>query len=264
MAAWRPGPDGSPIGVLDRSALNGGNKLEDWVQQYNEGVPSIDDGVGRLLRALAETGQAERTLVIFTSDQGFAFGQHGFRHKMAPYDDNLRSPLIMSWPGRIPEGEICTVPVGGHDFAPTFFSLAGIELPWAMHGHDLTPLLRDPRSAWPYPLVLAMTGDHYGSDTNSIPAGGENLYSDGIPWWLSLTEGRYKYVRTLVDGEREELYDRSADPDELRNLAAEPAERARVMAMREALLAELRRTGAGMADGLPPVAALPVAAKPVR
>ena len=66
---------------------------------------------------------------------------------MAAYDDNLRGPLILSMPGTLPEGAVCPAPVGGQDLVPTFFGFAGIQLPWAMHGHDLTPLLRQPDAA---------------------------------------------------------------------------------------------------------------------
>ena len=61
-----------------------------------------------MMQALTESGQRENTLVIFTSDQGFAWGQHGFRHQVAAYDSNIRSPLIFSMPGRIPAGRLGT------------------------------------------------------------------------------------------------------------------------------------------------------------
>ena len=109
-------------------------------------MPALDEGIGQLMAALKETGQLENTLVVFTSDQGFAWGQHGFMHKLAPYDANIRSPFIVSMPGTLPQGAVCKTPVGGADLVPTFFRFAGIELPWEMHGHDLTPLLQASRT----------------------------------------------------------------------------------------------------------------------
>ena len=76
---------------------------------------ALDEGIGKVLAALEESGQLKNTLVIFTSDQGFAWGQHGFRHKLAPYDANIRSPLVISMPGTIAEGKVCRSPVGGAD-----------------------------------------------------------------------------------------------------------------------------------------------------
>ena len=256
-AEWEPGPDGRPQVKANNRTVNGSKSLDAWVRQYCQSVSALDEGVGRLVEVLQETGQLENTLVVFTSDQGFAWGEHGFRAKVAPYDATLRGPLIASMPGTLPEGATCGAPVGGQDLIPTFFAFAGLPLPWAMHGHDLTPLLRRPAAARPHPLLMAQSGVIFGSDTDTIPAPDDPsfLYM-GVPWWLSLVEGRYKYIRTLVAGEIEELYDLGADPQELRNLAREPAYRDQLLARRSRLLAELKRTGAGMADRLPPVAAL--------
>lgn len=265
---WVKGPEGEP--VLNRGKTKGGIKangkktLTDWVRQVNQAVKSLDEGIGQLVGALDETGQRENTLVVFTSDQGFAWGQHGFQVKKAPYDSNIRSPLVISRPGTIPEGTVCPHPVGGPDLIPTFFAAAGIELPWEMHGHDLTPLLENPETAeWSHPVLTTFTGDSYGSNADTVPVGDSpeakaKLYMRGsVPWWVSLVEGDLKYIRTLVPDEPEELYDLKADPDELDNLARDPEHGKTVERLREATIAELRRTGAGMADNLPAVAPLP-------
>ena len=76
-----------------------GMTLQEGVRQYCQCMMAVDEAVGRLLQALAESGQLENTLVIYSADQGFAMGEHGFRIKMAPYDANYRSPLIVSMPG---------------------------------------------------------------------------------------------------------------------------------------------------------------------
>ena len=131
-----------------------------------------------------------------------------------------------------------------------------------MHGHDLTPLLHDPDRDWPHPVLMVMTGDDYGSDTDVIPTD-DTLYvspqiPDGdIPWWISLRQGRYKYIQTLVENEIEELYDVEDDPEELTNLALDAKHRATLVRFRRAIRAELRRTDAAMADGLPGVRSLP-------
>ncbi|HQU43539.1 MAG TPA: sulfatase-like hydrolase/transferase [Pirellulales bacterium] len=124
---WKPGQNGEP--VLRAASL--GNEVGDkgdgavartlsgWVRQYNQAVRALDEGIGQVLAALEESGQLANTLVVLTSDQGYAWGQHGFRAKLAPYDANIRSPLIISMPGTLPEGRVCRTPVCGADLPPT-------------------------------------------------------------------------------------------------------------------------------------------------
>ena len=244
VSHWQKGPDGKPV--------SGGRSLNAWVRQYHQGVFGLDEGVKRLMDVLEETGQRENTLVIFTSDQGLAFGQHGFLGtKIAAYDANVRSPLIISMPGQIPEGRVCTTPVAGVDLVPTFFRYAGIERPWEMHGRDLSPLLKNPEADWPYPAMLVATGQKFGSDTNVIPGGKDAFHAD-VPWYVMLRDKRYKYVRPLIH-DLEELYDLQEDPEELNNLAVKAEHLSRVRRMRAAAIAELRRTKAGFVDRMPAV-----------
>jgi len=224
-----------------------GRTLTHFVQQYNRAVRAVDEGVGEVLKVLKATGQLENTVVVFTSDQGFAWGQHGFQWKYAPYDANLRAPLVVRYPKRIPQAAVCRHPVGGHDLIPTFFALAGIDLPWKMHGRDLTPLLRDPGAEWNEPVMLENTKWFYGADTDPGSGPGWN----GVPWWVFLRQGKYKYIRTLVEGEIEELYDLEADPEELVNLALTAQHQGTLASYRRKLLDELKRTDAGMAKNLP-------------
>jgi arylsulfatase A-like enzyme len=250
MEMWVKGPRGEP--VLKGQADNPNAKtLHDWERQYNQAVVALDEGIGMVMQALKDSGQLENTLVVFTADQGFAWGQHGFRHKLAPYDANMRAPFIVSMPGTLPQDAVCKTPVGGADLVPTFFKFAGIDLPWEMHGHDLTPLLKDPKADWPHPTLLTLTGSKYGSDTVK-PPGKEGRYN-GLAWWISLCKGKYKYIRTLEEGEIEELYDLEADPEELTNLALDANHAARLAEFRQATVAELRRTKAGMVENLPAV-----------
>ncbi|MHC4994551.1 MAG: sulfatase-like hydrolase/transferase [Planctomycetota bacterium] len=258
MKFWNEGPDGVPelkSGINQRTvsvmSLHG-NNIHQWVRQYHQGVLAIDEAVGRMSEALEATGQTENTLVVFTSDQGLAWGQHGFRHTLAPYDSNIRAPLIFSMPGTLPQGTVVKSPVGGQDIPPTFYAFAGLKTPWKMHGHDLTPLLKDPNVNWPHPTLMTLTGEVYGSDSDRIPAPDEDTFTiAGIPWWVSLADGRVKYIRTLIEGEPEELYDLKNDPDELVNLAMDPKHAGLLNKMRAAAIKELKRTGAGYADGMP-------------
>lgn len=239
---WKPGDDGRPV-MRKRT-------LDAWVQKYNRAVRALDEGVGKLLDVLEKTGQLNNTLIVYTSDQGFAWGQHGFAWKYAPYDANLRAPLLVRLPGRVAQGKVCQHPVGGIDLIPTFFAMAGIPRPWQMHGHDLSPLLADPDADWPHPVMLEQTRWFYGSDTDRIPPKNRARWN-GVPWYVFLRQGKYKYVRTLEEDEIEELYDLEADPEELNNLALDTEQRSRLAEYRKKLIAELRRTGAGMIDHLP-------------
>ena len=248
ISHWEKGPDGTPMA--------GGRTLRSWVQQYHEGVFALDAAVGRLMAVLEETGQLKNTFVLFTSDQGLAFGQHGFRGtKIAPYDANIRSPLIFSMPGRIPEGRVCNVPVAGVDLVPTIFQFAGLDLPWKMHGRDLTPLIKNPDAEWPHTTIMAATGQTYGSDTNAIPKG-EGVLHAGVPWYILLREKNLKYVRPLTT-DLEELYDLSKDPEELDNLAVKPEHRSTLERLRAKTTEELRRTNAGFVDKMPAVRTAP-------
>lgn len=265
IAAWDRGPDGVPVlsnkamgsEVGDDSTRDRGRSLSEWSRQYHQAVRALDEGVGQVLAALKDSGQLENTLVVLTSDQGYAWGQHGFRAKLAPYDANIRSPLIISMPGTIPAGRVCHTPVGGADLPPTFFRFANLALPWTMHGHDLTPLLQNPDAAWPHTTMLPFTADRFGADCDIVPPPPGNRHKAGIPWYVLVVDGRFKYIRTLESGEPEELYDLRADPEELNNLARDPDQAATVRRLRAATMDELRRTDAKMISSLPPVAGLP-------
>ncbi len=232
-----------------------GSDLDSWVRQYHQGVLALDEAVGRLIETLKETGQYENTLIVFTADQGFAWGQHGLRNKVAPYDASIRCPMILSMPSRLPQGKVSDAPVAGVDLVPTFFAFAGIEKPWEMHGMDLTPFLQEPDSAIrERPLLTVHTGKYYGSDTDKIPTDPARLAeTGGVPWYASIHDGRFKYIRTFVEGEIEELYDLEADPEELSNLAEDASQKERLEGMRAETVAELERTGAKFAKALPAI-----------
>ena len=122
-----------------------------------------------------------------------------------------------------------------------------------MHGQDLSPLLADPKAKRNTPAMLVHTGKIYGSATEEIPsADDERLYhGPGVPWYVMLAEGQFKYVRNLIAGEVEELYDLKRDPEELKNLALQPRHAKRLKAYRQKAVEELRRTQAPFAASMP-------------
>ncbi|HWB00597.1 MAG TPA: sulfatase-like hydrolase/transferase [Pirellulales bacterium] len=258
--AWMKGPDGRPAmqkkGKKDNFDVNQAGKSYDaWVQQVNECAMAIDEGVGRVLKALEESGQLENTLVVYTADQGYALGEHGFNMKLAPYDANISSPLIISRPGSIPEGKVCQHPVNSPDLVALFCATTGLELPWKTHGRDIRPLLADPETTkWNQPMLMENMSQQYGSDCDGIP-----VAHNGVPPWVLLRDGRYKYIRVLDKGEPEEIYDLDADPEELHNLAVRAENRDLLASLRKKAVAELRKTGAGFVDKMPKMSTMAMA-----
>ena len=241
-----------PVGMRDIP----GKPLRDWIRQYHEGVLAIDEGVGRVLKALQESGQDENTLVVFTSDQGFGWGQHGFKSKVGPYHATVGAPLIIRPPAAragTTAGRVVKEPVSGVDLPPTFFAQAGLPLPWEMHGEDLSPLLTDAAAKRTSPAMLVHTGKIYGSATAKIPdVDDPRLYhGPGVPWYVMIAEGRFKYVRNLIEGEMEELYDLKGDPEELNNLALKADFKATLAQYRQMAIRELKRTKAPFIGNLP-------------
>jgi arylsulfatase A-like enzyme len=255
--SWVKGPDGVAYAAPSGEAFGdeSGQKRRsyaDWVRQVNECTLALDEGIGTVLETLKATGQLDNTLIIWTADQGFGMGEHGFRSKLAPYDSTYNSPLVISFAGKLPAGKVCTSPVCAGDLVATIFAFAGLEQPWKMHGRDLTPVLQNPEQREePRVLLFEHMGHYYGSDTHPIPTD-EHLYHNNVPRWVAIRYGQYKYIRYLLAGEMEEIYDLESDPWELTNLALKPEHQTLLADLRAKTVAELRRTEAPFADSLPP------------
>ena len=186
-----------------------GKELAEWKYQrymrdYMKVVKSLDDNVGRILDYLEDKGMLENTLVVYTSDQGFYMGEHGWFDKRFMYEESMHTPLLMHLPkGLKAKGEIREM-VQNIDYAPTFLELAGIPVPEDMHGVSLLPLLRgehpvDWRKAlyyhfYEYPAEH-MVKRHYGVRTD-----------------------RFKLIHFYNDIDTWELYDLKEDPTEMHNL----------------------------------------------
>ena len=215
FSAWNKDEQGQPVG------------FDAAVKKYHRAVLSLDDGVGRMVEALKASGQLDNTLVVYSSDQGFAWGQHGFRDKWNPYDANLCTPLICHWPAKIPAGATCAEPVTGLDIVRTFHAVADITPAWKMHGRDFSSLLYDPQSTWKTsPMILVNTTFNYGQQFTAalMEKDWSKLYWGNIKnrkAWLMMRKGPYKYVRYAVPDCIEELYQLEDDPDELDNLAVQ-------------------------------------------
>ena len=117
-------------------------KYQRYMQRYLRVIQSIDDNVGRMLDYLDNNGLAENTLVIYTSDQGFFLGEHGWFDKRFMYEESFQMPFLVRYPKEIRPASICNDIICNVDFAPTFLDLAGLKIPNYMQGESIRPLLR--------------------------------------------------------------------------------------------------------------------------
>lgn len=193
-----------------------------FISLYYGLVGEVDFWVGKLLDALEASGQADRTLVVFTSDHGEMMGDHARVSKMVFYEASLRVPLIMRFPGQIPEGVTMEAPASGADVAPTILDCLGVPVPASMHGRSLLPVAqgRDPE----FDLAYAELG--------------ENLERPMGQRMARSREWKLAFWR-----QRAFLYHLLEDPDETRNLL-DPAHRA------EKWVGEARRLRQAMLDRL--------------
>lgn len=251
MQAWAKGPDGHPVAGKGGEGAGGkkAKRFDDWVRQVNECVPAIDEGVGLLVAALKETGQYDNTLIVYTADQGFAMGEHGFRSKLAPYDANYRSPFIVSMPSRYPTSQVCAQSINAPDVMATFLAMTGVQVPWTLHGRDLTPLFENPAGPWEHACYYEHMGNEYGAKVSqTIITGARQANHQGVPLYAALVQDHFKLVHYLDGRSGEELYDLNNDPDELRNLIGDTTHAERLARLRDALKAELKRTEAGFGE----------------
>ena len=179
-------------------------KYQRYMQDYLACISSVDDNIGRLLDYLDESGLAENTLVIYTSDQGFYLGEHGWFDKRFIYDESFKTPMVARWPNVIKAGSQEDEMVQNLDFAQTLLDVAGIKQPEDMQGESLLPLLKGDKENWSrdavyyhyyeYPAVH-MVKRHYG-----------------------LVTKEYKLAHFYYDVDEWELYDRLKDPNEMNNV----------------------------------------------
>ncbi len=208
-------PEGKELGLW---------KFNRYIKDYLRCIKSVDDGVGELLDYLKEAGLDNNTIVIYTSDQGFYLGEHGWFDKRFMYEESFKTPLLMRYPKEIKEGTVIGKLVQNLDFAPTFLDYAGIDIPEEMQGESFRRLVSGKTKKWrdavyytyyEYPSVH-MVKRHYGVATE-----------------------RYKLMHFYYDIDEWEMYDLEKDPMEMKSVYNDPAY-ADVQAMLHKRLDELR------------------------
>lgn len=178
-------------------------KYQRYMQDYLGCISSVDDNVGRVLDYLEESGLDKNTIVVYTSDQGFYLGEHGWFDKRFVYDESFKTPLLIKWPNVIKPGSISTKMVQNLDFAPTFLDVADIAIPSDMQGESLLPLLTGKINDWKREAVYY----HY----YEYPA------VHMVKRHYAIVTEDYKLIHFYYDIDEWELYDRKNDPNEMKN-----------------------------------------------
>jgi arylsulfatase A-like enzyme len=200
---------------------NYADKYDEVMAKYYQQIYAIDVAVGMIRAAIAESGSAGNTVIIYTSDNGFMCGSHGYGSKVLPYEESSRVPLIVYDPRHNNSGKQLRSDAltGNVDFAPTILELAGVGVPAGLDGRSLLPLYSDPASEIHDSLPLI------------------NVWGPKEVHSLGVVTNDWKYIFwNYAEGDfrpTEELYDLSGDPLELKNLAADASHAATLEAMRQ-------------------------------
>lgn len=196
-------------------------KYQRYIKDYLACVRSVDDNIGRVLAYLDEAGLSENTIVIYTSDQGFYLGDHGWYDKRFMYEHSLRMPFVIRYPGKINKGQSITDLIMNVDFAPTLLDFAGISGTEALQGTSFKAnLLAGTPADW-------RTSVYY------------HYYE--YPFWhhvqphYGIRDSRYKLIHFYYDVDQWELYDLQNDPNELNNLIDHPDYHAEITRLKSAL-----------------------------
>ncbi len=231
LAQWKNGVDTEmEVTVNGEKKKLQGEALKKWkyqryIKDYLRCIASVDDNVGRLLDYLDQAGLRDNTIVIYTSDQGFFLGDHNWYDKRFMYEESIRMPFLIRYPGKIKAGGVNDAMILNVDFAPTFLEYAGVPAPAEVQGRSLMPLLRgeqpkDWRTAWYYRYY------HYPADHRVHPHYGVRTESHKLIYFNRLDQW--------------ELFDLKKDPRELKNVYADPTQADTVKRLK-ADLARLRK-----------------------
>jgi N-acetylglucosamine-6-sulfatase len=195
---------------------------EGLIRQQLRCLRSIDEGVGAILKTIDALGRRDDTVVIFTSDNGYFWGDHGLGDKRAAYEESIRIPLLIRHPARIKPGTVRNDLVLNLDLAPTALDLAGLAIPKSIQGRSLTPLCEGEPGGWRGAFLAEYI---------------EEPAYPRIATWQAVRTGRWKLIHYPGLAGMDELYDLEADPIELNNQIADPS----AQSTRRDLEAELER-----------------------
>ena len=220
-----------------------------FVKDHHRAVYSVDENLGRILDYLDQSGQAEDTLIVYTTDNGFFLGEHGWYDKRFMYEPALRIPLLMRYPRRIDPGKVETGFIMNIDLAPTILDYAGITPPESMQGRSALPLIEGAAEDWREEVYYS----YYENSWAFRDMDREQMTDPSFQFWTAHRVGpnrgirtdRYKLIEYYTEGDGYwELFDLENDPNELVNLADDPGH----AALRGELTQRLRQVQASYGD----------------
>lgn len=197
------------------------NRVGQFQQAYYALSANVDRNLGRLMKGLEDAGAADDTILVFTSDHGEMFGAHGRQKKLIFYEEAARVPFLVRWPKRIKAGSVSDACLGSVDIMPTLLSMLGLRSPKTVEGTDLSGIALGTGKTEPDAAYMQ------GMGTTAA-------WKDGTEW-RAMRDKQYTYGVYRRDG-RELLFDRIADPYQLKNLAEERSQSAKVAHYRDKLL----------------------------
>jgi arylsulfatase A-like enzyme len=191
-------------------------KYQRFIKDYLRCVAGIDDNVGKLLDYLKKNNLDKNTIVIYSSDQSFFIGEHGWIDKRWMYEEALTTPFVIRWPAVIKPGSHPNEMIQNIDYAPTFLQAAGVPIPKDIQGKSLMPILE---------------GKHPADWRNSIYYHYYHAGAYNLPRHDGVRTDRYKLINFYTDGNWE-LFDLKEDPQELKNIYGDPKYKAVVVKMK--------------------------------
>ncbi len=186
---------------------------------------AIEEGAGEIMKALKETNQLDNTVIVFASDNGYFYGEHGLSvERRLAYEESIRMPLLIRYPGVVKAGTVRDEFALNIDLAPTLLELAGVSVPASMEGHSLVPVLKVARTEWRKSFLLEYYSDRVFPRISKMG-------------YKAVRNERWKYIHYFELEGMDELYDLKADPYEMRNLINQP-EAAKIL---EEMKSEMQR-----------------------
>jgi arylsulfatase A-like enzyme len=204
-------------------------KYQRYLEDYLACIAAVDKSVGEVLDFLKENGLDKNTVVIYSSDQGFYLGEHGWFDKRWMFEESYRTPLLIDWPGVTKPGAVNEDMVSNIDLAETFLEMAGVEVPSDMQGRSMVPILKGKTPGnW--------RKEHY---YHYYEYPGSHM----VKRHYGISSEQYKLIHYYYDIDEWELYDRKADPLELRNVINDPQYRSVKKQLHEELIKLINRFG---------------------
>jgi arylsulfatase A-like enzyme len=195
-------------------------KFQRYMRDYLKCISSVDDNVGRVLDYLESIGELDNTIIIYTSDQGFYLGEHGWFDKRFMYEESLKTPFVIRYPKAIKANGITDAMIQNLDFAPTLLDMAGIPVPADIQGESFKDVLTGKTQ-------IAKTALYYHYYEYPLPHAVKKHYG--------VRTDRYKLIHFYNDIDEWELFDLQTDPNELHNLINDPAQAENIKSLKQKL-----------------------------